>query len=936
MIRRVVLFTLAALCASSFSVAAETYNGEASNRVKINLGETPWKFIQSDPVMNLTAGTGPQAASYNEAGAIDVGIPHCFLDDSSFVNAPAGWGSTPGGPYWYRKKFKLTAADAGKKVFLEFEGSHLGMQLYVNGTFVKGSSDLNPQATHVIGFTGVLVDVTNLVTFDGTDNQIAVRVSMGGPFFTGPSFSIVYRFGQGTGGLFRPAYLHLTDKVHIPSNTYSGTKQWGTYVATDVVAPDKSSATVKIQTNVQNEGTASQTVSLTTKVVDATGTVVASNENSQAIAAGSAYVFNQTATIANPHLWYPNNCPAGTPYMHKVYHIVKVNGVTVDVVESPLGIRVITWDSDFPIFNGTPMYLWGAAARYDYPALGTALPPEVEWRDAKLLADIGGNLWRPGHSTCSPEFVRACDALGIMLIQPSGEGEGSFSGTSPTEYNGVLKSETHRDMIIHDRNNPSILAWESSNGDMSAAMATALKNISIQWDPVHTRAQADRSYTKANGDIHSCTLSGCEIGVKSQTGMPSWGAEAWGRAAPRYDYDNELQFVSEFMQNWKNSKKAKCFGLCGWYLAETPGESPNPGFVDGTPGNSIRSFGSSMLDCNRIPKLLYHTYDVAWNIMPRIAIANHWNRSGTVNVNVFANTAKVRLLINGVNKGEIVPNPWNTATDSKTNTSTDLPNQCVFNVAWESGTLRAEGLDASGAVVCFDEKKTAGAPDHIVLSMEPTLTKPNGDVFKVKANGTDAAMVLAKVVDANGNWCPTATGLITWTVSGPGTYRGGSDQLVTAGKGHGYHAPGDPELAIEGGMCKVAVRSTFTTGTVTVGASVAGLLKPTSSISYQVANLDGGTAVRYPHGSVSAAQAMPTVNIAIAGNNIRYYISQSSYVAVELLAASGRVVARQVQSRQAEGWHSISATVLPGTGVYFVRVSVNGSQKCLKKVTIVR
>jgi beta-galactosidase/beta-glucuronidase len=66
------------------------------------------------------------------------------------------------------------------------------------------------------------------------------------------------------------------------------------------------------------------------------------------------------------------------------------------VFQSPLGIRTITWDANYPYINGKKHYLWGASARYDYPALGTALPPEVEWRDAQLLAAMGGNLWRPG------------------------------------------------------------------------------------------------------------------------------------------------------------------------------------------------------------------------------------------------------------------------------------------------------------------------------------------------------------------------------------------------------------------------------------------------------------------------------------------------------------------------------------------------------------
>jgi hypothetical protein len=123
----------------------------------------------------------------------------------------------------------------------------------------------------------------------------------------------------------------------------------------------------------------------------------------------------------------------------------------------------------------------------------------------------------------------------------------------------------------------------------------------------------------------------------------------------------------------------------------------------------------------------------------------------------------------------------------------------------------------------FDEKVTAGDPDHIELVVEPPLVKPSGEAFKIKANGTDAAFVLAKVVDSKGNWVPTASNLVTFAVSGPGTYRGGTDQLVTAGKPLTYHSPGDPELQAEGGLCKVAVKAQFTPGTVTVTATSPGL-----------------------------------------------------------------------------------------------------------------
>jgi hypothetical protein len=827
-----------------------------SNRVEINMGVTPWKFKVGDP-------SGAQSPTFDDSAWTDVGIPHTWNDADTFVNGESGGGTMVGGTNWYRKHFAVDGKYAGRKILVEFEGVHIGTQVYVNGTFMPGSSAVaaDAQATHVVGFIPFVLDVTKLVQLGGADNVLAVRVGMNGggveadgktlqkgAFFENPNFSQVFRFGQADGGIFRPVWMHITDPVHVPQNVFSNLGTWGTYVAT--VDASDASATVKIQTNVQNEGPSAQDVTVTTEVVDATGTVVSSNASTASVpGAGGGEagppaptLFEHTATIANPTLWYPNNVPYGKPTMYRVWHVVQVGGAVVDAVESPLGIRTIGWNSDLPIINGHPTYLQGASGRYDYPALGTAVPEEQQWRDLQLLAEAGGNLWRPGHSSSSPEFVAAADALGIMIVQPSGEGEGAFSAqglAQPTQYPSPLpadqeqlKREVHRDMIVRDRNHPSILAWEADNGPMILPLAHDLQGLVDQWDPAAPRAQVDRTPNPDAGLVLGCTLNGCELGVKAAyPDHPAWGAEYWGRASARYAYDDQIQFVAEFLDNWRRSRNGRAFGIAQWYLAETPGESST--YLEGVTGPQVRSLGSSMMDFSRIPKLLYYAYQANWvpyATKPVVALAHHWNRSGVVAVNAFSNCPKVRLSINGTSQGaDQVPNPLGTSTKQAsdlTEQSTVLPAEVTWqNVTWQAGTLRADCVDAGGQLVsgAYDQRVTAGAPDHIVLTVTPPVVRPDGTSFHVQANGTDAAFILATVVDAQGNWVPTANEPITFAVSGPGTYRGGSDQLVTAGRAQTYHAPGDPELNAEGGMCKVAVRAQFTPGTVTVTASAAGL-----------------------------------------------------------------------------------------------------------------
>jgi hypothetical protein len=831
-------------------------------------GQSHWRYLKGqDSTTFATSG-------FDDSTWPQVGVPHGANYTTTFLNAVAGGGDgfLDGGTQWYRLHFSLPAQNATSKVMVEIEGAHTGVQVYINGTLLPGISAVagDAQASHVVGFLPFVVDLTPFVKADGaTQNVLAVRVARSAAWFESPGFSGAFRFGQAEAGLFRPAKLIVSNKVHIPLNIYSNQRTWGTHAATVSIVPSANtaqaaSAVIAVQTNVVNETAAAQQVTLTTQIVDANGVVVAAAAPvTQSVPAMTPStfpstetpMFDQRITVNNPTLWYPNNSTFGKPYIYKVFHVVSVNGVVVDAAQTTLGIRTITWDKNLPSFNGHPMFLWGGSGRYDYPALGSSVPEEQQWRDLALFAAGGGNLWRPGHSSTSEEFVDAADQYGVMIVQPSGDGENGFN--TPTADDVTLKKELHRDMIIRDRSHPSILAWESDNGVTNHAVGSALLAIDAQWDPINPRQAADRTPDPANGFLLGCTLEGCEIGVKNQfPNNPAWGSEYWGNGTARgLAYDFEIAFVAPFLNDWHKSRLANAFGMAQWYFADTPGETGLYAEYQqfrGTPqesqfANSVRSLGASAVDMNRFPKLLYYAYQAAWipfALRPVVHLAHHWNRSGQVVVNAFSNCPTVRLRINGTDQGTRTPNPPTSDSGSNlTQSTTLLAYQTSWNVAFAAGTLSAECLDAFGAVVATDSKVTAGAAAKVVLKVSPGVVRPDGSSFAITANGSDAAFVTAEIQDANGNVVPTAANLVTFAVSGPATYMGGSEQYVATGSdtysttgGRGainYHAPGDPELAAEGGTTKVALLSQFTTGTVTVTATSPGLTTGTASYAIQ-------------------------------------------------------------------------------------------------------
>ncbi|MDF2538549.1 MAG: glycoside hydrolase family 2 [Herbinix sp.] len=815
-IKIIIVVGLLLIAAASFALVFKMFNKRTdkepeADRITINLGETPWKFMKSD--------LDPEQAKqvdYVDSAWQNVGVPHCYNDMDTFTNTKNI--TMFKGTVWYRKHFTIDEKYKGQKVFLEFQGVNIGATVYVNGVFQPGITELSQpeEVTHVGGFLPFTLDVTDHLKY-GEENVIAVRVSnASGTFFTWPNFGTKNDFGMGYGGIVSPVYMHITDKVHIPSNVYYPMKKWGTYVAT--ISADDESAEIRMQTNVENEDSVAKDVTLVTQVVDADHNTVLTITETKNIQPNSIVMFDQTGTIENPILWYPNASIYGKPYLYKVQSLVQVEGETVDSYESPLGIRTITWDDDYCYINGKKHLLNGFGNRNTYPALGSAVPTELQWRDIELIAEAGGNTLRIGHVPATPETVAACDAYGILLIEISGDDEWSIHDEPANTY----KREYDRDMIIRDRNHPSIAVWEANNGMANNGVNISPKSTYEtvnEWDYLAPRIVHSRDKTDFK-PTDSKLMIGYTNWYSKVEGSPTMNMESYGaffsdekldRCIARFDYANEKDFSEWYINEWKKEIANKACGFIDWMLVETWGEGYTK-YMNGV--RNQKSLGSSAMDGNRIPKLKYNIWKNAvwmpYELQPGVTLQSHWNyEPGIKTVDAWSNCPSVELFLNGVSMGVKYPDEYK---------------RCIWSgIEWESGTLKVVGYDAEGKEVCSDERVTAGEPHHIELSVQSMLTKPNGETFELTANGSDAAIIVAKVVDKDGNWCPLADNTLRFSISGPANYRGSYNFYVDETQPVNYHAPGDPELQAEGGLMKVAVRTGFTAGTVTVTATADGL-----------------------------------------------------------------------------------------------------------------
>jgi hypothetical protein len=414
----IVLFGLA--------IAASAYTPPALRSVQvINPG---WKFIKQDIA-------GASATAYSESSMRSVNLPHSFDIPYWRANAPVA-------PYvgWYRKHFTLTQdeIDAKLRIFIEFEGSYNATSLYVNGNYV---------GIHKGGFTGFSFDITSFV--HANDNVLAVRVN-GARVDTIAPVTGEFIF---IGGIYRNVYLVKTNPLHVT--------WYGTFVSTpQVTTTSPASATVKMKTEIKNDGTTAASCRVKTIVVDSTGNEVTSFESSQNVAAGAIDTFVQTSgSIANIRLWSPSS-----PYLYTVYTEVYSGTTEVDNFKTPLGIRTIKWTTtDGFELNGKRLWLQGANVHQDHAGWAYASASTGSFRDVKLVKDCGMNFIRGSHYPHAPAFSDACDKLGVCMWEESvfwGFTNGGYADNA--SFRQTCLDET-REMIRIHRNHPAIIMWSMGN-----------------------------------------------------------------------------------------------------------------------------------------------------------------------------------------------------------------------------------------------------------------------------------------------------------------------------------------------------------------------------------------------------------------------------------------------------------------------------------------
>ncbi|MDP2137154.1 MAG: DUF4982 domain-containing protein, partial [Candidatus Didemnitutus sp.] len=600
------------------------------------------------------------------------------------------------------------------------------------------------------------------------------------------------------GGIYRNVRLHVTDLLHITLPLYSFLETEGPYAyATEVTAE---SARLGVDVPVHNERLAPVPVRVAVQIVDADGAEVFSTQQEALLAAGERRKFTVSGNITRPRGWEP-----ASPHVYRVVTSLLVAGEVVDAMEVPLGIRRIEWSATNGLrINGNSYKLhgWGQKSTNEWPGLGAALPDWLHAYTLSLMKEAGGNFVRWGHVPGGPAQISAADHLGLVTLQPGVDGEHDTKGGA-----WALRAATFRDVIVYYRNHPAIFIWEGGNQKVSREHAAELRGYMDQFDPHGGRAYAHRradAVTAEFMDVGIGTEGGREIArlavIEGEYNREESPRRVWDNFSPpnfgypeakgqTYQLTSEQFAVNQVTHYVNKLLPTHHAGGANWI------------FSDSTSGGRVGvevARTSGEVDGVRLPKEAYYVCQVMFTYAPRVHIIGHWSYppGTTKTVSVVGNTGgEIELRLNGKPIGRAMP---------QKSFLYQFP-----EVAFAAGTLEAVALDQSGNTVAAMSLRTAGPPVRLRLSAR---VGPDG----WRADGADIALFDVEAIDEAGLRVPTFQQPVTFAVEGPAVWRGGYNSGRIGSINH-------LTLELEAGINRVALRSTPSSGTVSLEGQSAGL-----------------------------------------------------------------------------------------------------------------
>ena len=171
-------------------------------------------------------------------------------------------------------------------------------------------------------------------------------------------------------------------------------------------------AVIDVTAYVSNGGKAPAQRTLTVKLCDAKGRVVAQEAREVHVEPGITPPYRLQLKVTKPRLWRGRD----DPYLYKAVAELTHKNEVLDAIEQRLGLRSFHVDPDKGFFlNGKPYPIRGVCRHQDVWNKGWALTRADHKRDLALILEMGANTVRCAHYQHSDEFYSLCDEAGVLV-----------------------------------------------------------------------------------------------------------------------------------------------------------------------------------------------------------------------------------------------------------------------------------------------------------------------------------------------------------------------------------------------------------------------------------------------------------------------------------------------------------------------------------------
>ena len=318
----------------------------------------------------------------------------------------------------YKYEFTLPASWAGRQTFLVFEAAMTDATVTINGR--KGGS-------HQGGFSRFMLDVSDRIFYGKKSNRLEVEVSKES---ANTQVNMAERRADywNFGGLIRPVFVVSKPPLNIRR------------VAVNAGMDGRFQADIFLNRAIPGS-------KVDVEITDDHGKVVG-----KGMAAGTSDHHKADFQVNAPRLW-----TAETPHLYTaIFTLRDSNGEVLHVERERFGFRTIEYrESDGVYINGGKVIFKGVNRHSFRPESGRTLSKEKNIEDVRLIKSMNMNAVRLSHYPADPEFLEACDSLGLYVIN-------ELSGWHWV-HETVIGTQLVEEMVTRDVNHPSVVFWSNGN-----------------------------------------------------------------------------------------------------------------------------------------------------------------------------------------------------------------------------------------------------------------------------------------------------------------------------------------------------------------------------------------------------------------------------------------------------------------------------------------